>query len=206
MLRYAGTLTPERMSQNLSAIASALGGPASGHLVALHQLNEVIIATDGARVGAIVPYILNALAEAGPYEDFGGENEVAVLCVRAITNIVDMDPPACRFLAKPSALAVLQAHIVPSGGVSEVPEAVCKLLATTAVQYPQSVLRSGALATALSAFESLPEARRAVLQALVHATEKAREEWGAVVCKRTNKKIALSCTRRSAGVKTWRCC
>jgi hypothetical protein len=33
---------------------------------------------------------------------------------------------------------------------------------------------------AMPAPADLPEARRAVLQALVHATEKAREEWGAV--------------------------
>ena len=162
------------MSQ-LSSIAGALSGPPSGHLVALHQLNEILVATDGARVGAILPYVVAALGEAAPGDgDFGGESEIAVLCVRAITNIVDMDPQACRYLARPSSLAVLQLHLVPGGLESEVCEAVCKLLAVTAVQYAQSVLRSGALAAALAVFSNIPAARLAVLQTLLHACEKVR--------------------------------
>ena len=85
------------MSHQLSAIAGALGGPPSGHLIALHQLNEILLAADGARVGAIVPHVICALGEATlPPDGMGGESEVAVLCVRALTNIVDMDPSACR--------------------------------------------------------------------------------------------------------------
>ena len=173
-LLQAGTMSS--ISSQLSNIAGALSGPPAGHLVALHQLNEVLVAADGGRVGGILPYVLAALAEARNDGDAFGDSEIAVLCVRAVANIVDMDPQACRYLARPSALAVLQSHLTPGGPETEVGESVCKLLAITASQYSQSVLRSGALAAALSVFGGIPAARVAVLGALQHACEKVTLE------------------------------
>lgn len=144
-------------------------GPTGGALLALHQLQELILRASGdGSLAGVVPPLGELLAS--PDAD-ASDPELPLLAVRSLVQIADVEPSALRAVAKPAVLSALATTLGQLRDLDTGIEVV-RLAAVVAGRYPSAVLRAGLLGAVLGVADHLPRpSQRAAYVLAVHAAE-----------------------------------
>lgn len=156
------------MSSSLSEVLAGLRAGPQAALLALHQLNELILRSSDGAMAAAVPHLATLLTS----PDTFSEPEVPLMAVRALATIVDTEPSTVRAMARSAVLAALGTVIEHLPDIAETGDATVTLISIIAAQFPSAVLKAGLLGSTLEIAEFLPpRSRRAAYVLAVHCAE-----------------------------------
>ena len=153
---------------SVSEVTEGLRGGGGGALLALHQLQDLILRTqDGGSLLSLIPYVAAVITSPDGLSD----PEISLMAVQSLASIVDLEPSAVRVVGRANVLSALATmlHDLPN---LDTGDATVKLVSLVAEQYPSSVLKSGLLGVTLDVAAFLPPAsRRAAYVIAVHCAE-----------------------------------